>query len=95
MLQRKHSIPVKISWITRAIKTHNYHCERVEHNPDWTLVDTAITLGRSLGSISEDITIASWLKTHESKIRTFKYQRDALAFIREKKKSLMKAIDID
>lgn len=55
----------------------------------WTLTDTAENLGRSLGSISEDILIASWLKTHADKIKSFKNQRDALAFIREKKKTLM------
>lgn len=86
---------VKVGWLTRAIKTHNFHCLKIRDKSSWTLTDTANALGRSLGSISEDVTIASWFKTHESKLKSFKYAKDALAFIRDKKRSLMVELPLD
>lgn len=80
--------PVKQSWLERAVQTYNYHSSQLRNRDTWTLTDTADALGRSLGSVSEDVTIASWLKTHERQIRAFKYAREAIAFIRDKKKKI-------
>lgn len=85
---------VKKKWLERAIDTHNYHCRKVREKPGWTQTDTANALGRSSGSVSEDMLIASWLRTHEDKIRSFKYAKDALAFIRDKEKSRMEEINL-
>lgn len=88
---------VKESWIDRAINTYNYHCQKLKEyenlNRNWLIEDTADALNRSLGSVSEDILIANWLKTHEDKIRSFKYAKDAIAFIREKKKKMFTEIE--
>lgn len=85
----RHVIPVKMGWLERAVQTYNYHRIKVNAKEDWTLIDTADALGRSLGSVSEDVTIASWLKTHEKQIKSFKYAKDALEFIRNRKKRMM------
>lgn len=81
-------IPVKSHWIDRAVDVHNFHVSQVKAEPGWTIVKTAKVLNRSLGSISQDLTLASWLKTHEKVLRRFSNAKDALDFIREKKKEL-------
>lgn len=88
---RNHHV-AKQTWVDRAITTYNYHCSKLKENEDWTIEQTASTLRRSIGSISEDLLIASWLRTHEIKIKEFKYAYQALAFIRDKKKRMMTEI---
>lgn len=85
----KHQATPKTTWWERAQATARYHANRMKANPSHTLTDTANELRRSLGSISEDILIAAWLITHERHLKEFKYAKDALAFIREKKKRMM------
>ena len=79
----------KQTWLERAVSTHNYHARKLKEDRTWTIEDTARSLARSMGAISEDLLIASWLKTHEQKIKEFKYQKDALSFIRDRKKHMM------
>jgi len=79
----------KQTWIDRAIHTYNYHCSKLREGEGWIITDTARALKRSTGSIGEDLLIASWLKTHENKIREFKYAYQALDFIRNKKRQMM------
>lgn len=83
---------VKKKWLDRAIETYNYHCRKMREKPGWNQKDTAEALGRSSGSISEDMLIASWLRTHEDQLRRFKYAKDAIAFIRDKEKERMEEI---
>lgn len=83
------------AWLERAISTYNYHCSKLEKHEGWTIEDTSKILRRSLGSISEDILIASWFRTHENKIRECKYAKDALEFIRSNKKRMMTEICLD
>ncbi len=78
--------PIKKTWLQRAVETYNYHCTKVKEKPGWNQTDTAHALGRSSGSVSEDILIASWLRTHEDKLKGFKYAKDAIAFIRQREK---------
>ena len=80
------SIPLKRQWIERAKYTFRFHCSKIkENNGNWKLEATARELKRSIGSVSEDIIVASWLKTHQEDLEQFKYLKDALAFIRKKK----------
>lgn len=79
----------KIAWLERAKETHRFHCQKKKENKKWRIQDTAKFLKRSLGSISEDLLIASWLKTHKSKIEHFDYAYEALAFIREKENDML------
>lgn len=75
-------------WIQRAIETYRYHAQKLKENKHWRLSDTAKALRRSLGSISEDVLIAEWLKEHDAEIKRFKYCKDALSYIRERQQQL-------
>jgi hypothetical protein len=61
---------------------------QVKSEPGWTVDKTAKALQRSQGSVCQDLMIASWLKTHEKQIRRFRSMKDALEFIRDKKKEM-------
>jgi len=73
-------------WIERAKETYRFHREKLLVNPKWTTVQTSKSLRRSLGSISEDLLIARWSRTHEVQLEKFKYGYQALEWIREKQK---------
>jgi hypothetical protein len=76
------------TWLDKAIDTYNYHARKIKENRRWTTRDTAKALVRSLGSISEDIKIAKWCRSHRTKLEEFKYAKDAISWIREKEASL-------
>ncbi len=88
------SPPIKSHWIDRAVDVHNFHVQQVRSEPSWTINKTAKVLCRSLGSVSQDLLLASWLKTHEKVLRRFSNAKDALEFIRMKKKE-MKTQDLE
>lgn len=88
------SPPVKPSWVDRCIDIHNFHVSQIRAEKHWTLADTAKALNRSIGSISQSLTLASWLRTHDTKLKKFSTARDALEFIRGKKKDI-KCQEID
>lgn len=73
-------------WIQKAKDTHNFHCKRLALDEKWRTTNTAKALRRSIGSISEDLLIARWLRTHEVKLEKFKYAYEALEFIREQER---------
>jgi hypothetical protein len=52
-------------------------------NRKWRVEDTAKTLNRSFGSVSQDLSVASWLRTHENKIAKCKTFTEAMEFVRE------------
>lgn len=87
-------VPIKHNWLDRAVHTHNYHVQCCREESDWTLEKTAKSLNRSTGSISQDILIASWVKTHEKQLRRLSSMKDALEFIRDKKRENFKEIEI-
>jgi hypothetical protein len=75
-------------WLVRAKETYKFHRSRLISTDDWTVAKTARTLRRSLGSVSEDLLIARWCKTHEKVLEEFLYSYEALKFIRKKQKEL-------
>jgi hypothetical protein len=75
-------------WIERARETYKYHRAKCILEPGWNLTKTAQALRRGLGPVSEDIKIASWLKTHGNQIEQFNYAYEALEFIRKKQKEI-------
>lgn len=78
----------KLSWQERVMAVDKFHKTKlIETNYQWRIVDTAKVLNRSYGSVAEDLTLASWMKTHP-KIESFKNVYEALEFVREKKKAL-------
>ncbi len=73
-------------FIEKAKETQRFHRGRLIENEKWTISDTAKALGRSIGSICEDMLISKWLKTHETQIEKFDYAYEALKFIRKTQK---------
>jgi len=85
-------IPKKEHWLDRAIQVYNFHIKQIKDEHNWTMQKTATILNRSIGSISNDITIANWSKTHEKQLRRFKSARMALDYIHGKEKERMSEI---
>jgi len=79
---------VKEHWINRCIEIHKFHVFQLKSEPSWTVQKTAEALQRSIGSVSQDLLIASWLKTHEKQLRRFGSMRDALSFVRARKREI-------
>jgi len=80
--------PVKLHWITRCVEVHNFHVAQLKEESNWTVEKTAKALNRSVGSVSEDLLVASWLRTHEKQLKRFKCMKDALEFVRLRKKEM-------
>ena len=78
-------------FIEKAKETYKFHRAKRLASDKWTTVQTAKALRRSIGSISEDLLIAKWCKTHEKELERFKYAYEALEYIRNKKRD----IDLD
>lgn len=74
--------PVKPTWIDRACEIKFFHVQCCKDDPKWTVAKTAQALNRSIGSVSQDLLIASFLKTHEKQLRRCNSLRDALAYVR-------------
>lgn len=86
----------KADWLDRAVQIYNYHIGLCKSEKAWTIEKTAISLNRSVGSISQNLTIASWTRTHEKQLRRFHSMRDALEYIKEKKAEMKhQEIDLD
>lgn len=86
--------PIKQHWISKCIDIHNFHVNQCKSESNWTIEKTAKITCRSVGSVSQDLLLASWFKTHEKQLRRFRSAKDALEFIHNKKKE-MKTQEID
>lgn len=82
------SPPVKPHWLERAIIIYNFHAQQCKEDSSWTLTKTAKSLNRSIGSISQDILIASWSKTHEKQLNRCNNAKDALSWIKMRQREL-------
>lgn len=80
---------VKQTWLDRAVEIHKFHIQQCRDNPNWTLEKTAKSLSRSIGSVSMDLKIASWTKTHEKQLKRCNSLRDALSWIKSKEREQM------
>lgn len=81
-------IPVKLNWLDRAIEVHKFHIAQCKSESNWTVQKTADVLNRSIGSVSQDLLLASWSKTHEKQLKRCSSMRDALAFVRLKEREM-------
>lgn len=79
---------LKSKFIEKAKDTFRFHREKCLSNDKWTVAATAKALRRSLGSVSEDLLIARWCRTHEKKLEEFAYAYEALEWIRERQKEM-------
>lgn len=77
-------------FITKAKETYAYHRSKLVSEDKWTAVQTAKALRRSIGSVSEDLLIARWCRTHENQLEKLLFTYEALDFIREKQKEQKK-----
>lgn len=75
---------MKLTWQERSKTTERIHKEHLIENKNWRVQDTAEELDRSLGRISEDLTLADWMRTHKE-VEQFSTAQEALEFIRKKK----------
>lgn len=83
-----HHPLVKHHWLDRAIEIHKFHIHQIKDEPNWTIEKTAKALNRSIGSVAQDLLLASWSKTHDKQLRRCSSMRDALAFVRTKKREI-------
>jgi hypothetical protein len=74
-------------WLTRARDTYEYHAYKKKLDKKWKVQDTAKALRRSIGAVSEDLTVIKWMKNNleSNDMNKFDYIKDALEFIRENK----------
>lgn len=79
---------VKQDWLTRAVEINKFHVQQLKDEEDWTLQQTAKLLNRSLGSVSQDLLIAHWAKTHERQLKACRSMRDALEWIHRKQREM-------
>jgi 2-phospho-L-lactate transferase/gluconeogenesis factor (CofD/UPF0052 family) len=80
--------PIKQDWVAKCIDIHNFHVSQVKSESNWTVDKTAKALQRSVGSVCQDLLLASWLRTHEKQLKRFRNAKDALEFIRAKKREM-------
>jgi len=78
----------KLDWLERAVEVNKFHVTQCKDEPKWTIQKTADALNRSIGSISQDLLLASWCKTHEKQLRRCGNMKDALAFVRDKEREM-------
>lgn len=76
----------KVNWLDRCIETSKFHIDQCKNEPHWTIQKTAEVLNRSTGSVSQDILLANWSKSHEKVLRRFRSMNEALEFVREKER---------
>ena len=80
--------PVKLDWLDKAIQVHKFHVSQMKDEPSWTIAKTADALNRSIGSVSQDLLLASWSRTHEKQLKRFSSMREALEFVRTKEREM-------
>lgn len=80
--------PIKSTWLERSIEIRRFHIEQCKDEPKWTISKTAEALNRSIGSVSQDLLIASFIKTHEKQLRRCNSMRDALTLVRSIQREL-------
>lgn len=79
---------VKSHWLDRAVEIRRFHVEQCKEESGWTIEKTAEALNRSIGSVSQDLLIASWVKTHEKQLRRCSSMRDALSYIKDRQREI-------
>lgn len=79
----------KPTWQERAIAVSTYHAGRCREDNDHTIESTAKELNRSIGRISEDLTLASWMRT-SPRVARFKNPSQALDYIKQRKDEMRK-----
>jgi len=79
--------PVQLTWQERVKQVELYHYSRIKENIKHRLEDTARELNRSKGRVSEDLQLATYMKTHP-RVETFSTVTDALDYIKTCKRRM-------
>ena len=66
-------------WLERVKATHRFHISRLKDNPKHTIKQTAKILKRAIGPVSEELKVASWLRTHYDQLIEFKYLHEVIS----------------
>jgi len=80
------SPPIKSHWLDRAIQVYNFHVNQLKEESGWTIKKTADALNRSVGSVSQDILLANWSRTHDKQLRRYNSMKDALSFVKARER---------
>lgn len=86
-MNEEHKRLVQLSWQERVKAIAHYHQMRCKEDIKHTIAQTASELNRSIGRVSEDLTLADWMKSH-SRVEKFKNPRQALDWIKQKKRKM-------
>lgn len=78
----------KLDWLEKALEIYKFHIQHLKEDETWTLVKTATALNRSLGSVSQDVMIGDWYRTHEKQLRRCSSMQDAVAWIKVRKREI-------
>ena len=79
----------KPEWLARVKATHRFHTEKLRDNPKWTIAQTSKLLKRAIGPVSEELKVASWLRTHATHLEEFEFFHEAIEYIRERKHKML------
>ncbi len=79
------TIPIKLTWQERCKQISDYHKRSLFDNPNHRVEDTAKDLGISVGRVSENLTLFSWMK-RDIKVERFKLVQDALDYVKRMKR---------
>lgn len=73
-------------YLSKAKETYYFHRSKLLSNDKWTVAQTAKSLKRSLGSISEDLLIARCYRLYKKQMERFDFAYQAIEYIREQQK---------
>lgn len=85
-------ILIDIDWVERVTETEKKHRSACIADPTTTIKDTARNLSRSYGSVNEDLQLASFIRSYP-KMCDIRRLKDALIFMRDKKKEIKGRMD--
>jgi hypothetical protein len=75
-------------FLKKAKDTHKIHVANCRNNDNWTLLQTAKALNRSIGSVSQDLMVVRWWRIHPNRIERFTSIKDCLEWIRDREKDI-------
>jgi hypothetical protein len=87
ILKMSTILPSKQTCQELAAQIHSFHVHNVKTTRGWSIRDSARALNRSIGSTSEYILLAEYLRAH-SELAAIKKYNDAVDWMNKKKKEL-------
>lgn len=86
----------KPDWLDRVKATHAFHITKLREDSKWTVTKSAKALNRSIGSVSQELVVFGWLKSHYDEMIKIEYFHEVIEWVRKKKHALSReGADID